>query len=177
MIAVARGDQRALGQLYDQYAGLMLAVARRILGDDREAEDLLHDVMVEAWQKASTFDRARGTVRTWLMLRLRSRALDRRRSARMTKQVLVDDCLTIADKPSGEDPTLSADRTKVRDALMSLPEEQRAVVVPSYFEGLSSSEIAARLGVPIGTVKSRMKAARAKLKAALQQPAMAGVRS
>ncbi len=164
---MAGGDRNAFSSLYDRYCGVMLAVAQRILGQRREAEDLLHDVFLEVWRRAGTYDRARGTVKTWLLVRMRSRAIDRRRSARMTKQVLLDDCRRLADKPSGEDPSLAPDRQRVRKALDELPDEQRTVVILSYFEGLSSSEVAERIGVPIGTVKSRVAAARSKLKVIL----------
>jgi RNA polymerase sigma-70 factor (ECF subfamily) len=166
--AIAQGDQAALGQLYDRYAGLMLAVGKRIC-DAREAEDLIHDVFMEVWQKASTFSRSRGTVRTWLLLRVRSRALDRRRSARVKRLVLVDDCLSMADDSlsMADDAMFRSDRLRIRKAVLELSEEQREVVLPTYFEGLSSAEIAARLGIPTGTVKSRMRAAREKLRALL----------
>ena len=78
--AVAEGNRDALGELYDRFAPSMLAVALRMLGSSREAEDVVQDVFLEAWQRAAHYDRARGTVRTWLMLRLRSRTLDRLRS-------------------------------------------------------------------------------------------------
>lgn len=164
---VASGDRRALAELYERYSSLMLAVGLRILHNRREAEDLLHDVFLEVWRRAGDYDRRRGTVRTWLLLRMRSRAIDRRRSARLTRQVLVDDCLQFGDEASSEDPATAPDRTAVRRALVDLPEEQRQVVVLGYFQGLSSTEIAEQVGVPVGTVKSRVAAARAKLKIAL----------
>ncbi len=167
IIAIAGGDQRALATLYERYAGLMMAVGMRILSQRKEVEDLLHDVFLEAWRHAGDYDAKRGTVRTWLTLRMRSRALDRRRSARMTRMVLLEDTRTLMDRPSADDPALAPDRSAVRNAIMELPEEQRQVVLLSYFRGLSSSEIAKQVGVPIGTVKSRVAGARKKLQALL----------
>ena len=169
LVAVAAGDRQALGTLYDRYSGVMLGLAIRILGSRREAEDLVQDVFMEAWKRAGDFDPRRGKARTWLLLRLRSRALDRKRSPRLSRRVALD----AADRREPAAPDTAAahfgpDRAKVRAALEALPEEQRVIVLLAYFEGLSSAEIAARVGVPMGTVKSRVAAARKKLRRALQ---------
>jgi RNA polymerase sigma-70 factor (ECF subfamily) len=162
---VAGGDREALAALYDRYATLLLSVARRIVGEPREAEDLLHDVVLEIWRSAGDYDEARGTVRAWILMRMRSRALDRRKSPRVARQVpMTADAL---EETVAEDPHVAPDRTRVRHALAQLPPEQRAVLELGYFEGLSSSEIALRIAVPIGTVKSRVAAALAKLRAGL----------
>ena len=79
LVRVVAGDHSALTQLYDRHAPVMLGVATRVLGSRRDAEDLLHDVFLEAWQKAASFDATRGSVKTWLLLRVRSRAIDRLR--------------------------------------------------------------------------------------------------
>lgn len=164
---VANGDRAALGHLYDRFAAILLAVGQRIVGEAREAEDLVHDVFLEAWRAAGDYDAARGSVRAWLLMRMRSRALDRRKAPRQTRQVtLAPETLPDAPAP-GEDPALAPDRARVRRALAELPAEQRAVLELGYYEGLSSSEIAARVAVPIGTVKSRVAAGLAKLRAGL----------
>jgi RNA polymerase sigma-70 factor (ECF subfamily) len=165
--AAARGDREALGALYDRYAGLLLGVALRMLDERREAEDLVHDVFLEAWQKAATYDAARGSVRAWLLLRMRSRCLDRLKSAqeRLTR------ALGDLDPPARRSPSLGggdeSDAAKVRAGLSTLPTEQRQVLELSYFAGLSGSEISSQLGVPLGTVKSRAAAALDKLRSAL----------
>jgi len=162
----ARGEIKALAALYDRYAGLLLAMAHRMLGDKTVAEDLVQDVFMEVWRRAHAFDPARGTVRTWLLVRLRSRALDRLRSAQYRREVMVDEPREAV--PVGtEDPELSPDRALVRQAMLQLPEDQRLVIELSYFHGLSSSEIAEMMGSPIGTVKSRTAAALGKLRAAM----------
>jgi len=166
--AMAEGERDAFGILYDRYATLMLAVGQRILRDRREAEDLVHDVFVEAWKQAATYDVSRGTVRTWLLLRLRSRALDRRKSAGSSRVTPVEPSkLAESQVAAPSDPSDAPDRAAVIDALSNLSTDQRAVVELAYFEGLSCSEIAERVMVPVGTVKSRMAAALSRLRTEL----------
>lgn len=166
--AMARGDSNALGVLYDRYSPVMLATAVRILGNQREAEDLVHDVLLEAWQKAGDYDRSRGSVRTWLLVRLRSRALDRwRRAGRIRTQTMEARTIDESLPALADDPGTSVDHARVRLALQELPEPQRRVLELAYFEGLSSTEVAEVLAIPIGTVKSRTAAGLAKLRAAM----------
>lgn len=175
--SVAKGDRVALAQLYDRFAPILMAVATRILGERREAEDLLHDVFLEVWRQAADYDAARGSVRAWIMIRLRSRAIDRRKSAVVARSVPLDAAEHVDERDhGGEDPTFGPDRAAIRRALADLPEEQRTVLELGYFEGLSSSEIAARIDAPIGTVKSRVAAALAKLRAGLGEPVARGAR-
>ncbi len=169
----ARGEVAALATLYDRYSGLMLSMANRMLGEKTMGEDLVQDVFMEVWRRAHAFDASRGSVRTWLLVRLRSRALDRLRSAKHRREVTVDDVSPREAAPTPEDPELSPDRALVRDVVQQLPDEQRRVIELSYFHGLSSSEIAEQMGSPLGTVKSRTAAALSKLRAAMseaQQP-------
>ena len=169
--AIAAGDRDALARLYDRYAPTLLAVGQKMLGGRREAEDLVHDVFLEAWRRASGYDPARGTVRAWLLVRLRSRALDRHRAANGAP-VPVGSMDQLEERAAeGEDPALAPDRAAVRRALETLSSEQRAVLELGYFHGLSSSEIALRTGTPIGTVKSRVATALARLRAGLAGPA------
>jgi RNA polymerase sigma-70 factor (ECF subfamily) len=159
--AVAAGDRKALAALYHRFSPSLMAVGLRILGERREAEDLLHDVFLEVWRQAAQFDPARGTVRAWLLMRMRSRALDRKKSAGFSRVVSLDE--QRHDAAQSED-ALAPDRDTVRRALLALPEEQRLVLELGYFEGLSSTEMAERLDVPVGTVKSRVAAALTKLR-------------
>ncbi len=166
---MARGDNAALGVLYDRHCPALLATALRILGDTREAEDLVHDVLLEAWQKAADYDRARGSVRTWLLVRLRSRALDRwRRAGRIKIQTMEARTVEELLPALADDPGQTLDHARVRRAVDELPEPQRRVLELAYFEGLSSTEVAEQLEIPIGTVKSRTAAGLAKLRAAMQ---------
>lgn len=164
--AMARGDRAALATLYERHSGVLLGLATRIVRERREAEDLLHDVLLEAWRSAKDFDPKRGRVRTWLAIRMRSRALDLQKSARVSRnagdaglEVVVDERPSAAAAP---------DHAKVRAALAALGPDQRSVVELAYFEGLSCSEIAARVAIPIGTVKSRLAAGLARLRDTLR---------
>ena len=163
VVAMAVGDRTALGVFYDRYVGLLMAIGVRMLGDRREAEDVAQDVFLETWRAAGTYDPNRAPARTWLIMRMRSRALDRRKSAAVSRRVPLDP-VKVERLLATEDPTLTADRDRVRRALAALPAEQRLVLELAYWEGLSSAEIAARSDIPIGTVKSRVAAALGKLR-------------
>lgn len=167
--AIADGDRGALAELYDRFGPHLMAVGQRILQDRRETEDVLHDVFLEVWRSASSYDATRGSVRVWLLLRMRSRALDRRKAAGFQRVVSIEERRVPEERQvaHGEDPSLAPDHEKLRRVLDDLPLEQRQVLELGYFEGLSSSEIAARIEVPIGTVKSRVAAALGKLRQAL----------
>jgi len=158
--AMARGDRGALAKLYDRHAGVLLGLALRIVRERREAEDLLHDVMLEAWRAAKDFDPKRGRVRTWLAIRMRSRAIDLQKSARVSRNAGDAGIEAIVDERERTSP----DHVRVRDALAELGPDQRQVLELAYFEGLSCSEIAARIAIPVGTVKSRLAAGMQRLR-------------
>jgi RNA polymerase sigma-70 factor (ECF subfamily) len=162
--ALARGDRSALAALYDRYAGVLMGVGLRRLGDRVDAEEVLHDVFVEAWRTAGTYDPARGTVRAWLVTRMHSRALDRLRSPSLARRDGLD-AAPEARAPDA-DPAGELERRRVSAALAALPAEQREVIELAYFAGLSASEIASRTSLPVGTVKSRTAAALDKLRRA-----------
>ncbi|MES1178728.1 MAG: sigma-70 family RNA polymerase sigma factor [Myxococcales bacterium] len=166
--AIANGDTHALAALYDRHAPLMLGLARRIVGGKPEAEDIVHDVFVEAWRRAADYDENRGSVKAWLLLRTRSRAIDHRKSAAVARTVPTGDgaWLSALIDPRADDSE-APDRARLRHVVSALSEEQQQVLYLGYFEGLSSSEIATRAGIPIGTVKSRVAAALNALRAAL----------
>jgi RNA polymerase sigma-70 factor (ECF subfamily) len=151
---VARGDRGALASLYDRHSGILLGLALRIVRDRREAEDLLHDVFLEAWRSAKAFDPKRGRVRTWLAIRMRSRALDLQKSARVSRNAGDAGLDLLVDNSENASP----DHARVRAALGALGPDQRRVLELAYFEGLSCTEIAARVSIPVGTVKSRIAA-------------------
>jgi RNA polymerase sigma-70 factor (ECF subfamily) len=156
MAAIVRGDRLALGRLYDRHAPVLLALAMRILGDRGLAEDVLHDVVLEAWHRARDFDPARGSARAWLVTRMRSRALDRRiatgRQARLAEEAGRDSDRRI----TASSMVAATDGERVRRQLAGLPGDLVQVIELAYFEGLSFSDIARRLSIPVGTVKSRM---------------------
>lgn len=160
--AVAAGDRNGLAALYDRYAPILLGMAMRIIRDRREAEDLLHDVFLEVWRSARDYDLTRGRVRTWLVVRMRSRALDVLKSARVSRRSGDAEVLErmVAEPEAGESP----DRQRVRAVLGELTGEQRQVLELAYFDGQSCSEIATQLAIPIGTVKSRLAAGLSRLR-------------
>jgi len=161
--AMAAGDQGAMATLYARHSALLLGLALRIVRDRREAEDLLHDVFLEAWRTARDFDPKRGRARTWLAIRMRSRALDLQKSARVSRNTGDAGLDLVVDDAAGANP----DHARVRGALAALGQDQRRVIELAYFEGLSCSEIAARVAVPVGTVKSRIAAGLDRLRSGL----------
>jgi RNA polymerase sigma-70 factor (ECF subfamily) len=146
----------------------MLALAKRIVVTPSAAEDIVQEVFLEAWKKAKSYDPSRGGVRSWLLLRTRSRSIDFRRAANQSRASVVSDDFW-ADHSAGpvSDVSVAPDQAAVRRALSALPKDQREALLLGYFEGLSSSEIALRVGSPVGTIKTRVAAALSKLRAAL----------
>jgi len=167
---MATGDRDALATLYERHSGILLGLAMRIVRDRREAEDLLHDVFLEAWRSAKDFDPKRGRVRTWLAIRMRSRALDLQKSARVSRNAGDAGLEAVVDERDGTTP----DHARVRAALADLGPEQRRVLELAYFEGLSCTEIAARVEIPVGTVKSRIAAGLDRLRTGLARVRAAG---
>lgn len=164
---MASGDRDALASLYERHAGILLGLALRIVRDRREAEDLLHDVFLEAWRSAKDFDPRRGRVRTWLAIRMRSRALDLQKSARVSRNAGDAELDAMVDDHEAASSWTVGDHARVRSALSQLGPEQRRVLELAYFEGLSCTEIAARVDIPVGTVKSRIAAGLDRLRTGL----------
>jgi RNA polymerase sigma-70 factor, ECF subfamily len=169
LAAAATGDRDALSALYDHHSHAVLGLAKRMVGPGA-AEDLLHDVFLEAWHHAAEYSPMRGSVRSWLLVRARSRALDRLgkrgRDARMAEEVLAQGSLGDgAFHWAAHDSDIDA--RKVGQLASLLAPELTAVLEPAYFEGLSCSEIAERLALPVGTVKSRLARALSQLRTAV----------
>lgn len=150
------GDRSAVAALYARHARPLLALARSMLETREEAEDLIHDVFLEAWRCSGAYSEQRGTVRAWLFMRARSRALDRMKSAHRSRTALAES--------SSEREAWPSDSSWLPELLSRMPECQRQVIMLGYFEGLSTVEIAERLGIPPGTVKSRTRAALSRLR-------------
>lgn len=165
---MAAGDRSALGELYDRYSSLLLALGLRRLRDRQEVEDVLHDVFLEVWTNAHSYDAQRGSVKTWLCLIMRSRTIDASRKVRRTRSdSLEESSLEINDLVAEQDPSARPDEAKLRDTIKSLPHRLREVLGLFYFTGLTCREAAERIDIPIGTVKSRLRAARKALRNAL----------
>lgn len=173
---VAR-DPRSMELLYDRYGGVAYALALRVLRDPGAAEDVVQEAFFNIWRQGTSYDTARGTVRTWLLTVVHHRAIDRVRSiqAKTRGDVAIDSVLFLQAK---EDTwaTVSAglESERIRAAVATLPPEQRQVVEMAYFAGLTHVEIAERVGIPLGTVKGRMRLAVDKLRDALRMPKGAG---
>jgi RNA polymerase sigma-70 factor, ECF subfamily len=168
---MARGDERALAELYDRYARPVYSLALRILQDCGDAEDVVQEVFAQAWGQASRYDVQRGTVAAWLLTRARSRALDRLRARRARPDLAGTSlhAVEIVDSAGAADLQLvSAEQVaRVREALAELPVSQRAALELAYYDGLSHAEIATRLDQPLGTIKTRIRLAMIKLRESL----------
>jgi RNA polymerase sigma-70 factor (ECF subfamily) len=164
--AIARGDEQALASLYDRYRLILFGLILRILHSRSDAEDVLQEVFLQVWQKAKDFDESRGRPFTWLVTLARSRAIDRLRSLG-ARDRLADGAAREFTEEVGDAVTDSilSERSKiVRDALMELSEDQKEVLLLAYFDGFTQSEIAKRLGAPLGTIKTRMRSGMIKLR-------------
>jgi RNA polymerase sigma-70 factor, ECF subfamily len=165
---MALGEDAALGALYDRWADSVHALASRIVRDDAEAEEVVEAVFWQAWQQAARYTGDRGSPAAWLLSIARSRALDRLRTLRRRREEQPVDETVFAAAPAMDDPLAeldAADRARhVSGALAALPPEQRQVLELAYFEGLSQTEIAAQLDVPLGTIKTRARLALRKLR-------------
>ena len=178
---MATGDEQALGTLYDRFATTIHTIAYYLLGQDDEAEDAVEETFWQAWREASRYNASRGAVSTWLSTIARSRALDRQRAWRRRAEDPLDTTASTSpdagDRADAMAPAAdpqrnaeSAERSRdIAAALAKLPAEQREVIVLAYFGGLSQTEIASRISLPLGTVKTRARLALEKLRAPLAQ--------
>jgi RNA polymerase sigma-70 factor, ECF subfamily len=171
MHRVAAGDNEALAQLHQRYAGAVYSLAYRMLNDREGAEELLNEAFVRVWRQAASFDARRGKFSTWLMSVARNLGIDALRSRRARPQR--SDPLTpddpeldpVDDTADVERDVWHAERRRlIRQALRELPAAQREALELAYFEGLTQSEISARLGDPLGTTKTRIRLGLQKLR-------------
>lgn len=160
---VGARDVAALGELFDRYGSILLALALRILRRRSDAEEVLDDVYWEMWSRTDRYDSARGTLLGYLLTLTRSRALDRLRSrrrseARYAPPVEADPPDATPGTPTPFDAALLAERgRRVRSALDRLSPDQRRAIELAYYSGFSHSEVASELGEPLGTIKSRIR--------------------
>ncbi len=171
--SIGAGSAEALADLYDRYASTVFGLAKRITGRVEDAEEVVQDVFAQVWRQATRYEGARATVAGWIVMLARTRAIDRvrARNARPDQAAAVDPDAIAPISAAGPDPetvTLSAEDARgVQRALDRLPEAQRSLVDLAYYEGLTHAEIAARTGVPLGTVKTRLRTAMMTLRDAL----------
>jgi RNA polymerase sigma-70 factor (ECF subfamily) len=172
--AIAAQDVTALEALYARYGALCFSLALRITGNRETAEEVVQEALLSAWRRGSTFEPGRGSGRAWLMGIVHHRAIDvvRARASR-GQTVVLDDIGEIAgDGDPWPQVQQSLDRETIRGALKSLPDEQRACIELAYFGGYSYPEIAAKLEVPLGTIKSRLRLGLQRLRALLTEQAL-----
>jgi RNA polymerase sigma-70 factor (ECF subfamily) len=171
LAAIAAGDRDAFSRFYDLTAPMAFGLIRRVLRDPEAAAEVLQEVFWQVWQDASRYDPARGTPEAWLVMRAKTRAIDRLRSIRRRDRTFVaplDESVAQRREDQAPNPAVVAeDRGLIQTALAQLPEAQRRVIELAFFEGLTQSEIAARLGEPLGTVKTRARLGLDRLRAAL----------
>lgn len=175
MAQIAKGDEEAFGLLYERSSTLLFTLLLRIVGNQSEAADLLQEVYLEAWRKASNYEAARGTPMAWLVTLARSRGIDRLRAlnARGRDMTASLDDVPPADLLDMEMNALEASAANERQALVwkaikELPAVQRQAVELAFYEGLTHVEISERLNVPLGTIKTRIRLAMEKLRGGLQ---------
>jgi len=157
---VAQGDQLALAAFYDATSTLVYGLAMRMLGNTATAEEVTLDVYTQVWRQAASYNQERGAPSVWLFVLTRSRALDRLRSAAQEQKRLT--ALEVAETPppisTPEESSMVTERRRlVQTAFATLVPEQRHVLELAYFSGLSHYDIAAQLGLPVGTVKTRLR--------------------
>ncbi|MGH7398603.1 MAG: sigma-70 family RNA polymerase sigma factor [Candidatus Rokuibacteriota bacterium] len=169
---IAAGDRDAFSRFYDLLAPIAFGLIRRVLRDPEAAAEVLQEVFWQVWREASRYDPKRGSPEAWLVMRAKTRAIDRLRSMRRRDRTFVapvDESVAGGDDGPAENPAVVAeDRGLVQTALAQLPDPQRRVIELAFFEGLTQSEIATRLGEPLGTVKTRARLGLERLRVALR---------
>jgi RNA polymerase sigma-70 factor (ECF subfamily) len=170
---VARGDEDALGELYDRVSRIAYGLAMRVLRDDRLAEDAVQEGFLAVWRNAAAFRAERAKASTWILTLVHRRAVDLvRREERRRAEPLSEETATGGEgvgNATDEAAWLRFERERVQSALRQLPDVQREALELAYYGGFSQSELAERLGVPLGTIKSRMFAGLARLRELLDE--------
>lgn len=172
---IARQDRAAFEDLFSRYSGILYATALKFLKDDADAQDVVQDVFIQIWDKAKLYDPAKGKPLTWALTLTRNRSIDRIRAIQrrtrlrddFEKETTVDESGILREALSGVDANDTAQI--LRQVVAQLPAAQRTVIELAYFEGLTQTEIADRLGEPLGTIKARARRALLKLKTSLDE--------
>jgi len=169
---IARADEQALSELYRRFARLAYGLAFRILRDDALAQDAVQEAFLGVWRSAGRFTAERAKPSTWLLTLVHRRAVDlvRREERRRTEPLQPDS--EAADSEAPDEAELLNERQTIREALRKLPPEQREAIELAYYGGYTQSELAERLGQPLGTIKSRMFTGLGRLREALEETAV-----
>ena len=172
VLLAARSEQSALAELYDRYARTAYALALRVLRDEALAEDAVQEAFLSVWRTASRFVPERGRASTWILTLVHRRAVD---VVRREERRRADSLERVPEQGGGsvdEDAWLRLQRERVREALRQLPDAQREALELAYYGGFTQSELAERLGQPLGTIKSRMFAGLTRMRELLGDPGM-----
>jgi RNA polymerase sigma factor (sigma-70 family) len=168
---LARSDESALAELYDRFGRVAYGLALRVLRDERLAEDAVQEGFLAAWRNADRFIPERGRAGTWLLTLVHRRAVDLvRREERRRAEPLRDELEPAPAESAEDDAWLRIERERVQSALRKLPDQQREALELAYYGGFTQSELAERLGEPVGTIKSRMFTGLAHLRELLAEP-------
>ena len=168
---IARSDEQALAELYDRFGRVAYGLARRILRDESLAEDAVQDAFLTAWRRADTFMPERAKASTWLLTLVHRRAVDLVRREERRRAEPIDDTAEAPAAGTAEEVVwLRFERERVQAALRQLPDQQREALELAYYGGFTQSELAERLGQPIGTIKSRMFSGLGRLRDLLAEP-------
>ena len=171
---VARSDEVALAELYDRFGRVAYGLARRILRDDALAEDAVQEGFLAAWRSATRFVPERAKASTWLLTLVHRRAVDLVRREERRRAELLDEEAEAAGGAADEAVWLRFERERVQGALARLPDQQREALELAYYGGFTQSELAERLGQPVGTIKSRMFTGLSRLRELLTEPEAEG---
>ena len=163
---VRAGDQNAMGALYDRYSPLVYAVGLRVLADSAAAEDVLQEVFMQLWRNPARFDASRGSLGAWLAVIARNRAIDALRKRRYESDI--EDTVVSVEPDLASEADRSRAAKSVRDVLNGMHPAQRQALEMAFFEGLTHTEIAAKIGEPLGTIKTRIRAGLLALRKALK---------
>ena len=157
---VAGGDEKAFGELYDQMAPRVLGLVRRLLVDPSQSEEVTQEIFLEIWQTATRYEAQRGGASTWILTMAHRRAIDRIRSSQASRdrdlRIGIRDLAVAYDEVS-ETVGVRIEHERVEKAMLRLTELQRQAISLAYYGGLSQGEVADRLRIPLGTVKTRLR--------------------
>ena len=165
-----RGEAVGVEALYDKYGGIAFGLAYRILNDRAAAEDVVQEAFLGLWRNARKFDARRGNVRSWLLSIVHNRAIDRLRgTTRLRKETQIETVERLVEVPDAwETVSMHLEQKQIREGFAQLPEAQRQTLELAYFGGFTHLEIAGQMGVPLGTVKGRMRMGLEKMRSFLQ---------